>query len=284
MTRPRRAFGNIAGVDFDFLLKAQIPGIIDRWRHAGRRGYITLTNPHGTMMCRRDEEMRVANSRATITLPDGVGVVLAARNLGYGRRHRCTGPALMLEVCDKGRDYGLSHYFYGGAEGVADKLTERLTEMFPGLNVAGTCCPPFRPLTAEEDEAIVARINASKPDIIWVGLGNPKQEKWMASHLGRMKATALIGVGAAFDFHSGNIEWAPGFMRRFGLEWAYRLARNPRRMWRRNLDSPLFLGCVIQQAIGQMWSRLRSGARVSADFFDDASGGTPMLSRESERL
>jgi len=282
---PRRAFGNIAGVDFDFLLKSEIPGIIDRWRRAGRRGYVTLTNPHSVMLCRRDQEMRHATSQATITLPDGVGIVLGARLLGHGRRHRCTGPAMMLEICDKGRELDLSHYFYGGAEGVPDRLAERLSETFPGLKVAGTCCPPFGQMTAEEDDAIVARINAAKPDIIWVGLGAPKQEKWMAAHLGRIKATALIGVGAAFDFHSGNVEWAPDFMRRFGLEWAYRLARNPRRMWRRNLDSPIFLACVAQQVAGAMWWRLRGSARRGykvPGFKPDRAAS--LLSRETDQL
>ena len=121
--------------------------------------------------------------------------------------------------------------------------------MYPGLEVAGTYCPPFRSLSEREDQAITKRINSTDPDIVWVGLGAPKQEQWMARHVGKIKAAALIGVGAAFDFHSGNVKWAPNSVRKLGLEWAYRLAQNPRGMWRRNFDSPLFLSRV-------MWQRL----------------------------
>jgi N-acetylglucosaminyldiphosphoundecaprenol N-acetyl-beta-D-mannosaminyltransferase len=151
----------------------------------------------------------------------------------------------MLRLCDWGREFGYKHYFYGGAEGVADKLRDKLSQMFPGLQTAGTYCPPFRPLSKQEDEMIVEQINRTEPDIVWVGLGAPKQEKWMSAHLDKISATAMIGVGAAFDFHSGNVKWAPASIRKLGLEWAYRLAKEPKRMWRRNLDSLIFLAKVI---------------------------------------
>jgi N-acetylglucosaminyldiphosphoundecaprenol N-acetyl-beta-D-mannosaminyltransferase len=167
----------------------------------------------------------------------------------------------MLNVCDDGRALGHRHFFYGGGEGIAERLGDVLTRQFPGLNVVGTYCPPFRDLTPEEDNEIVSKINATKPDIVWVGLGAPKQEKWMASHLGRIHAPAMIGVGAAFDFHTGNVPWAPRWMRRSGLEWAYRLFAEPRRMWRRNLDSPLFLGRILTQSIAKKLKRLTGGRR-----------------------
>ena len=153
----------------------------------------------------------------------------------------------MLKLCDWGRKKGYRHFFYGGGEGIADKLAERLSHEYPGLNVSGTFGPPFRQVTYEEDQSIVEKINATRPDIVWVGLGAPKQERWMAKHVGRIKAAAMIGVGAAFDFHSGNVKWAPTLIRRLGLEWAYRLIQEPKRMWRRNLDSPLFLSRVVGQ-------------------------------------
>jgi len=188
-----------------------------------------------------------ATRQAGMVLPDGAGIIMAANILGYTHSGRATGPALMLKLCDWGRQKGYRHFFYGGTEGIADKLAQRLTEMYPGLEVAGTCCPPFRQLCEAEDQEIVDTINDARPDIIWVGLGAPKQEKWMADHVGRLKATAMVGVGAAFDFHSGNVKWAPAIIRRLGLEWAWRLAENPKRMWRRNLDSPLFLTKVFIQ-------------------------------------
>ena len=246
---------DVAGVPFDFVLMAQVIDAVEQWRRRGNRSYIVLTNPHSVMLCRRDEQMRRATLSAGLTLPDGVGVVLAAELLGYGRQHRVTGPALMLDLCERGRERGLRHFFYGGSEGVADELARRMTRDFPGLTVAGTMCPPFRPLSDAEDQAAVDAINATKPDVVWVGLGAPKQEKWMREHLGRIQATAMIGVGAAFDFHSGNVPWAPWWVRHFGVEWAYRLALEPRRMWRRNLDSPIFLAHVLMQAAGQ---RLRA--------------------------
>jgi N-acetylglucosaminyldiphosphoundecaprenol N-acetyl-beta-D-mannosaminyltransferase len=130
---------------------------------------------------------------------------------------------------------------------VADRLAGQLTQRFPGLQVAGMLSPPFRPLTEQEDRDIVERINASAPTIVWVALGAPSQEIWMADHVGRINATAMMGVGAAFDFHSGNIRWAPAWMRRCGLEWAHRLAHEPRRLWRRNMDNLLFLAAILRQ-------------------------------------
>src|SRR4051812_7537177 len=187
---------NIAGVPFDFVPQRQVMDEVEQWRRARRRDYIVLTNPHSVMLCRRDPRMRNATHGAGLTLPDGVGVVLAAKLLGYGRRHRVTGPALMLQLCNDARPLGFRHFFYGGAEGIADKLVACLTAQFPGLQVAGTCCPPFRKLSEDEQDDVAAKINATRPDIVWVGLGAPKQEKWMSEQLRRIHAPAMIGVGA----------------------------------------------------------------------------------------
>jgi N-acetylglucosaminyldiphosphoundecaprenol N-acetyl-beta-D-mannosaminyltransferase len=265
-----------AGVEFSFPDISDLNHLVENWRAARKRAYVVLSNPHSVMMCRRDSDMRDATLGADLRLADGVGVVLGGRLLGLNNLNRVTGPHLMLELCDKGRAAGLRHFFYGGAEGVAQQLASRLSEKFPGLNVAGTLCPPFRELSEVEQRKNIDHINAAGADVVWVGLGAPKQEKWMADHVGRIHATALIGVGAAFDFHSGNIPWAPQWIRSIGCEWAYRLALEPRRMWRRNLDSPLFLVCVALQAAAAMAAGLRLQLKAAADWVvapDDTFGG-----------
>ncbi|OHB60367.1 MAG: hypothetical protein A2167_00320 [Planctomycetes bacterium RBG_13_46_10] len=217
------------GVRFDLISFDVVLETIERWRQHYKRHYIAITNPNSVMMCSHDTKMRKATEMASMILPDGVGIVLAASLLGYPHHGRVAGPILMLKLCEWGRQYGYRHYFYGGAEGVADKLAERISEMYPGLEVAGTYCPPFRPLLEEEDNRIVEKINSTKPDIVWVGLGAPKQEIWMSEHIGRLTATAMIGVGAAFDYHSGNARWAPYWIQEHGLEWFHGLIYRPRR-------------------------------------------------------
>jgi N-acetylglucosaminyldiphosphoundecaprenol N-acetyl-beta-D-mannosaminyltransferase len=239
----------VLGVGFDLVSYEDVLQAIENWRAKGQRHYVTLTPPYSVVMCCRDNELKEATQSATLTLPDGVGIILAALLLGYPHHGRVSGPTLLLKLCDWGRAQGLRHFFYGGAPGVADALVLRLSARFPGLTIAGTSCPPFRPLTPEEDRELVQRINETKPDVVWVGLGSPKQEKWMASHVDRIEAAALIGIGAAFDFHSGRVNWAPAWMRKMGMEWAYRLAHEPKRMWRRNVNSFVFLARVLHQRV-----------------------------------
>ncbi len=238
---------NLLGVRVDLTEARDVLSELLCWRRAGRRGYVTLVNPHTIVTCSRDPEMLAAVRDSDLALPDGVGITLASRLLGYGRAGRIAGPSLMLDLCNWGRSAGLRHFFYGGGEGVADELARRLVRRFPGLQVTGALCPPFRPLTPDEDESFVQTINGAAPDLVWVGLGTAKQEKWMAAHVGRIQAAALLGVGAAFNFHAGTVPWAPAWVRSAGLEWAYRLAHEPRRLWRRNLDSPIFLARVGAQ-------------------------------------
>ncbi len=244
-----RRDNRILGVRFDFIDYDEVLATVRQWPLEAPSRCITITNPHSVLLCRSDEDMQKATCNAALTLPDGVGVILAARILGLRHQGRVTGPTLMLRLCDQGRAHGLRHFFYGGAEGVAKTLAERLTRQFPGLAVAGEYCPPFRAMTAEEDAQAVSRINEARPDIVWVGLGAPKQEKWMAQHADRVAARALIGVGAAFDFHSGRVRWAPAWIRYIGMEWAYRLAQEPRRMYGRNLNNLRFLAGVLGQRL-----------------------------------
>ncbi|MBN1391366.1 MAG: WecB/TagA/CpsF family glycosyltransferase [Sedimentisphaerales bacterium] len=242
----------ILDVDFDFTDYESVLETILQWKQLSVKHYITLSNPHSVMLCRRDRQMFEATSRAGLVLPDGIGIIWAANILGYKNYGRVTGPQFMLYACDWGRQKGFRHFFYGGSEGVADKLAANLHKKYPGLEVAGTFCPPFRQFSEKEDREIIDIINRTNPDIVWIGLGAPKQEKWMAEHLNKINAPAMVGVGAAFDFHAGNIKWAPPLIRKFGVEWAWRLILNPKHMWRRNLDSPKFLLKVIWQRLAAM--------------------------------
>jgi N-acetylglucosaminyldiphosphoundecaprenol N-acetyl-beta-D-mannosaminyltransferase len=169
----------------------------------------------------------------------------------------------MFRICDLAREYGYRHFFYGGREGIAAGLAERLCNALPGLQVAGVYCPPFRDLTEDEMNAVIGRINDAEPDILWVGLGAPKQEKWMTEHWRRTKVTALIGVGAAFDFHSGNVKRAPAWVRRLACEWLWRLTQEPRRLWPKNVLNPLFVAAVLAQRVAMGYGAREVIARHS---------------------
>jgi len=244
---------DILGVKFDLISYNSVLETIESWLERNESHYITLTNPYCVTLCRKDPEMQKAVKMAQLTLPDGIGIVLAARMLGYGSSHchRVIGPLLMLKLCDLGRRYGYRHYFYGGTDRVAKQLAERLSKIYPGLEIAGTYCPPFRRLLAVEDKHIVEKINSTKPDIVWVGLGAPKQEIWMSEHIGRITATAMIGVGAAFDYHSGNARWAPSWVRDYGLEWLHGVIYRPRRSVIKLWGSFLFAAKVSSFCIKQ---------------------------------
>jgi N-acetylglucosaminyldiphosphoundecaprenol N-acetyl-beta-D-mannosaminyltransferase len=221
---------------------------IGRWIEQGEQRYVCVTGVHGVMESQRDPELLAIHNRSGLTTPDGMPMVWASRRAGAKHVTRVYGPDLMLAVCEHGLARGWSHFFYGGGDGVADLLAERLSARFPGLEVAGCFTPPFRPMTEQEDADLVALLNERPPDIVWVGLSTPKQERWMAAHVGRVQAAALIGVGAAFDMHAGLLPQAPAWMQRAGLEWLYRLMKEPRRLWRRYLaNNPRFLLAILRR-------------------------------------
>ncbi|UWZ86123.1 WecB/TagA/CpsF family glycosyltransferase [Occallatibacter riparius] len=206
---------------------------MDRAIMAGETGhFISETNTESMYHGKRIESHGKFLRECDFSLCDGVGVVTAGLMWGY-RVPRVNGPILVLEACDKGRRNNWRHFFYGGGEGIADEMARRLKLKYPGLNVVGTYCPPFRPLTPEEDEEIVKMINDAKPDIVWVGLGLLKQERWIAAHLGRIKTSWMAGEGGVFDYHSGNIPWAPAPLRALGLEWLFRLIVQPKLRYKR---------------------------------------------------
>jgi N-acetylglucosaminyldiphosphoundecaprenol N-acetyl-beta-D-mannosaminyltransferase len=183
--------------------------------------------------------------------PDGMPLAWIGRLGGHKNMTRVCGSELMMEVFKASVTKGYRHYLYGGNEGVPELLKEKMEAIFPGIKVVGTYSPPFRPLTDEEDEAIVKSINETKPDIVWVGIGAPKQERWMSAHLNRLEAPVMVGVGAAFDFNSNLKKRAPMWIQKVGMEWFFRLATEPRRLWRRYLkNNPMFVFLTLRQALG----------------------------------
>lgn len=233
---------------------------ISSWIAERRQRYVCITGAHGVMESRHDTALRVIHNRAGLVTPDGMPLVWMARLLGHPRTRRVYGPDLMRALSALSAERGYRQFYYGGNPGVAEDLAAILSETYPGLAVAGTLSPPFRPLTAEEDAAIVAQINAARPDIVWVGLSTPKQERWMAGHAGRLDAPVMIGVGAAFDFLAGKKAQAPLWMQRNGLEWLFRLCQEPRRLSRRYLwIVPGFLmaagGQLARRAASTFWLR-----------------------------
>jgi N-acetylglucosaminyldiphosphoundecaprenol N-acetyl-beta-D-mannosaminyltransferase len=225
---------------------------------SGARAYLTAAAVNLVMSAREDPEARAAVLGATLAVPDGQPLVWALRALGHRSATRVYGPDLMAAFCARAARAGTLMYLYGGRSPEALKLLEdRLRERFAGLRIAGAQSPPFRELSAAEEDEVVAAINSSGAAVVWVGTGQPKQEKWMHRMRPRLSAPLLVGVGAAFDFHAGLVPQAPRWLQRAGLEWAYRLAHEPRRLWRRySRQNPRFIAGFAQQYV-----RHRRGAR-----------------------
>ena len=240
---------------------------VESWIGRGHREYICVTGVHGVMECQRDPHLRDVHNRAGMVVPDGMPLVWISKARGFKDVSRVYGPDFMLRVCERTLHTGRRHYFYGGAEGVPELLKEALEARFPGLQVVGTHSPPFRELTDAEVLEVAAEINCAAPDVVWVGLSTPKQERWMDRLRPHLDASALIGVGAAFDFHAGLKPQAPDWMKRVGLEWLFRMASEPRRLGPRYLrNNPTFVGRLIVEELGRALGRLpmAPGGRVSS--------------------
>jgi N-acetylglucosaminyldiphosphoundecaprenol N-acetyl-beta-D-mannosaminyltransferase len=242
MTDPKLRRVDVLGVGVSTVNQAMALAEVTRWVDSGERHYVCVTGVHGVMESQRDPELLAIHNASGLTTPDGMPMVWAGHKAGAEWMDRVYGPDLMLNVLARAAERGWSSFLYGGKEGVPELLAQKLSERIPGVKIAGTYSPPFRPLTEEEDEAIVKRINESGAQLVWVGLSTPKQERWMAAHRARLTAPALFGVGAAFDFHAGLVPQAPPWMQRNGLEWFYRLTKEPKRLWRRYFqNNPAYL-------------------------------------------
>jgi N-acetylglucosaminyldiphosphoundecaprenol N-acetyl-beta-D-mannosaminyltransferase len=213
------------------------------------RGYVCVCNVHTVMASGEDPALRAALEGSAMNVPDGQPLVWAINALGHSLAKRVYGPELMSRACARAAADGQRFYLYGGRnQGALVQLALNLRQRHPGVKIVGGYSPPHRPLTDEEQEAVAREINHSRADVVWVGIGVPKQEKWMAQMRPILNASLLIGVGAAFDFHAGLVPQAPNWIQEAGLEWAYRLAHEPRRLWRRYVRyNPRFVAAFTRQ-------------------------------------
>lgn len=218
---------------------------------SGGSGYICVTGVHGVMEAQKDEAFRQILNRSFLTTPDGMPTVWLGRLRGFREMTRVYGPDFMSELCRRSVGKGYRHFLYGGNPGVAEELRAALIARFPGVEIVGTYTPPFRPLNAEEEAELTERLAAARPDVLWCGLSTPKQERFMDAYVGKLPVRLMVGVGAAFDLLSGNLSEAPAFMKRTGLQWLYRLIKEPRRLWRRYLsNNPRFTWLTLLQLSG----------------------------------
>ena len=242
---------NVLGVGISVLnLKTALAAIADAVRER-RKGYICVTGVHGVMEAQDDASFKKILNESFLCTPDGMPMVWAGKLNGQREMRRVYGPDLMLDLCAWSENSGCKHFFYGGADGVAELLAQKLKLKFPKLKVVGTFTPPFRALNVDEENKLREQVGLSQPYIFCVGLSTPKQEKFMAEFLPKLDVTVRIGVGAAFDFHSGRVKQAPRWMQRSGLEWFYRLCCEPRRLAKRYFkNNPLFALKFFAQLTG----------------------------------
>lgn len=239
---------NVLGVEINALNLARATREIIAGSQTPKQGYVCVTGVHGVIESQDDPLLRQIHNDAYLVTPDGMPMVW----LGPKGTERVYGPDLMLSVCDLGRAAGLRHFFLGGDSGVADQLKRQLLQRWPDLQIVGTFTPPFRELTAPELGDLQARLSTAAPHVIWVGLGTPKQERFMARYHRELDCGLMVGVGAAFDFHAGLKPQAPKWMQRSGLEWLYRLLKEPTRLGPRYLrNNPRFLWLLLRQKLSR---------------------------------
>ena len=242
---------NVLGVAVSALNMERAIALVEEAVRTRRRGYICVAGAHGLVECQSDPGLRDAYNAAMAVTPDGMPLVWALHGDGHSDAGRVYGPDLMRLLFAKGVSSGMRHFLYGTTPESLTRLSEALQRQNPGAEIVGVFAPPFRPLSALEEREVSALINAVTPDVVWVGLSAPKQERWMAAMRDKLEAPVLIGVGAAFDFIGGNKPSAPEVLQRAGLEWAFRLATEPRRLWRRYAKIvPTYIWLRILQKTG----------------------------------
>jgi N-acetylglucosaminyldiphosphoundecaprenol N-acetyl-beta-D-mannosaminyltransferase len=260
---------NVLGVGISAIDPPTTVQTMADWIEARDRRYVCVCAVHVVMECERDPALRAMVNHSALAVPDGMPLAWIARLSGQPLTRRVYGPDLMLAFCGLAAQRGYRNFLLGGAPGQPEILADRLVARFPGLSIAGTLATPERPLTPEANACAVDAINRAGADVVWVGMGAPLQERWMAENRANLEAPVLVGVGAAFDIHSGWARQAPHWMQRAGLEWSFRLTQEPGRLWRRYLiGNPLFMWKLLGQRLG-----LRTYDLAGSDSGPDSGAG-----------
>ncbi len=249
--RQRLARANVLGIGVHAVSMQDTLRESEQALQQRRKAYICVTGVHGIMEAQSDPELRDILNGAFLCVPDGMPTVWVGKCQRHRKMRRVYGPDFMWELCRQSVKAGYRHFLYGGKPGVAGRLKAALEERIPGIVICGTYTPPFRPLNPQEEERIIRIVNNATPDIVWIGLSTPKQERFMGQFRARLNTSLMIGVGAAFDIHAGLMRDAPGWMKSSGLQWLHRLCTEPRRLWRRYLfNNPRFLWKISLQLTG----------------------------------
>lgn len=241
---------NILGVKVNATNMLNTLTTISGWIMNGEKKYVCVTGVHGVMESQNDDSLKVIHNNSGMTVPDGMPIVWIGKLYGHIEMGRVYGPDLMSEICRISVRNEYKHFLYGGNYGVAQELKKRIEKKYPGIRVVGSYTPPFRRLNSEEENDLKRIVRETKPDIFWVGLSTPKQERFMAEYLPQLETKIMLGVGAAFDVHTNRMKDAPKFLKTIGLQWLHRLYQDPRRLWRRYLyNNPIFVLKIIKQLI-----------------------------------
>ena len=242
---------NILGVGMSVINMDDAIRLSDSLIRTNGQGYVCVTDVHGIIEAKSDAAFRGILNGSFMTTPDGMPLVWVGRMQGHKTMRRVYGPDFMLEMCRHSVKRGYRHFLFGGKTGVAELLGAELTRRFPGLQVVGTYTPPFRSLNSAEEAELAALVAEAEPDFFWVGLGSPKQERFMARYCGKLDVKLMVGVGAAFDIHTGGVKEAPKWMKSLGLQWLHRLIQEPGRLWKRYLTCvPSFIWHIGLQFLG----------------------------------
>jgi N-acetylglucosaminyldiphosphoundecaprenol N-acetyl-beta-D-mannosaminyltransferase len=241
---------NLLGIGISAITMAEAISETDNLIKQNGKGYICVTGVHGIMVAQQDALFQRILNESFLTTPDGMPTVWVGRHQGFALE-RVYGPDFMRDFCMYSVGQGYRHFFYGGSQGVAQALKVSMEKMTPGLKVVGTYTPPFRPLTPSEFDELQSLVEQTDPDIMWIGLSTPKQERFMAEYLDKLNVRVMVGVGAAFDIHTGRIKSAPAWIGKIGMQWLHRLLQERKRLWKRYLiNNPKFLWMIFLQLSG----------------------------------
>lgn len=265
--RPR---ANVLGIAIDAVCMESALHRVAEELESGGKGYVCLAGVHGVMEAHRNPDLANIYANAAVVVPDGMPTVWVGRHQGNHSMERVAGPDLMLEIMQRQEFRNYTHFLCGGKQGIANELRDKLREKFPFIKIVGTYTPPFSPMTPKEEASFVSRINDLQPDIVWVGISTPKQERFMARYLPQLDTKLMFGVGAAFDYHTGRIRDCSEWIKLIGMQWLHRLMQDPKHLWKRYLrNNPAFIYQIALQLIGfgrhanQMRSQLTPEASSS---------------------